>query len=120
MPTAPPSRCGYPGCPHQAADGHGKCPDHERQAWQHQPGDAWANGGSRRWRKARAKQLRTHPLCEQCQTEGHPVIAVTVDHIRNLATGGDMWDPANHASLCHRHHAEKTARESADGRRRTR
>jgi len=61
------------------------------------------------WRKARAIQLAKEPLCRDCQAEGVITPATVVDHI-----DGDSWNntPDNFASLCVRHHNQKTAREN--------
>jgi len=64
-----------------------------------------------RWRKVRRNQLRAHPTC---QVEGCRLLASEVDHRIPLSEGGDRYDYANLASLCHCHHVEKT---TADGQR---
>ncbi len=63
--------------------------------------------------RARAKWLRTHPLCCMCQAEGHVTIADEVDHITPLWSGGADND-SNYQSLCKAHHAAKTAAEAGD------
>ena len=70
------------------------------------------NGSTRRWRAARARQLRAEPCCQMCLAAGRLSLATEVDHITSTADGGSMWDKANHQSLCHSHHAIKTASEN--------
>ncbi|HEY1723971.1 MAG TPA: HNH endonuclease signature motif containing protein [Steroidobacteraceae bacterium] len=55
----------------------------------------------RRWRTARARFLRQHPLCTYCQRQGFTVAATCVDHI--VPHRGDLvlfWDETNWQSLC--------------------
>jgi 5-methylcytosine-specific restriction endonuclease McrA len=55
--------------------------------------------------------LAEYPLCEQGQREGLIEPAAMTDHITPVDQGGDFWDPANHQSLCDRHHRVKSGRE---------
>ncbi|WP_328514757.1 HNH endonuclease [Mycolicibacterium palauense] len=107
VPTAPPRTCSR--C-HQPAPRGRACPC--RPAFE----GAAARAGGRRWRQIRDTQLREHPYCQ------HPDcrrLAAEVDHVVPLAEGGtDAW--ANLASLCPRHHREKTARDSRRGKTRAR
>jgi 5-methylcytosine-specific restriction endonuclease McrA len=43
-----------------------------------------------------------HQHCEDslCTQRGLKVRARVVDHIQSIADGGDVFDPANHQSLC--------------------
>jgi 5-methylcytosine-specific restriction protein A len=50
------------------------------------------------WRRARAQQLREHPLCEECRKRGRIVRAVIADHITPVRAGGDLFGPLR--SLC--------------------
>ena len=89
MPNRPPRVCNR--C-RQTYTGT-RCPC--RPAWE---GSSYGNSGTdRRQRNIRAQQLRDHPIC---QWPGCTRLAVTADHIRNLATGGSKYDPANYQSLC--------------------
>ncbi len=65
------------------------------------------------WRQIRAARLRRHPLCVVCERQGRTVPATDVDHVVALRRGGTNA-ASNLQSLCHYHHASKTARE--DGR----
>ena len=65
---------------------------------------------SRLWRDhIRAKQLRDHPLCEECKAEGKTTVATSVDHV--IVPNGDptlQRSPSNFRSLCDSHHSRKT------------
>ena len=74
-------------------------------------------GSTARWRALRRAKLRADPICE---TPGCRLLASEVDHRIPLSAGGDRYDYANLASLCHGHHAEKTAAEGQRGRTRPR
>ncbi|MDV6304862.1 HNH endonuclease signature motif containing protein [Rhodococcus cerastii] len=99
MPSAPPRIC--PRCKQTTTAR--KCPT----CWPAWSGSAWKNGSTRRWRKLRAEQLEQHPIC---QRPGCQRLAAEVDHIDNLAGGGEMYTGPLQ-SLCPPHHAEKTATE---------
>lgn len=68
--------------------------------------------------RGRARQARNarlafrSPLCVECDREGVVSRAEEWDHKVPLAEGG-LDDESNLQGLCHRHHAEKTAREAA-------
>jgi hypothetical protein len=64
----------------------------------------------KRWRTTRRAQLARQPLCETCGQ-----IATDVHHRQDIQAGGDPWDPANLASLCHPCHSRITRRTQADG-----
>jgi len=74
-------------------------------------------GSTARWRKLRAAKLRASPICE---TPGCRLLATEVDHVVPLSIGGDRYDFANLASLCHGHHAAKNVIDSQLGRTRPR
>ena len=73
------------------------------------PGDARFIS-SRAWRDyIMPKQLRAHPLCEDCKAEGKTVLATSVDHV--IVPNGDptlQRLPSNFRSLCDSHHSRKT------------
>lgn len=52
-----------------------------------------------------------NPLCVECLAQGRVNAEVEVDHIVPLWKGG-ADDATNLQSLCHDHHAAKTAREA--------
>lgn len=55
----------------------------------------------------------TDPLCELRLDDWCGGVAEEVDHIVNVADGGDEWDWDNLQSACKHCHAVKTAREGA-------
>ena len=57
-----------------------------------------------------------HPLCEECERNGRVALAQVVDHIIEIADGGDPVDPSNLQSLCHACHNRKhRVKAPADG-----
>ena len=69
------------------------------------------------WKRLRAHQLRSHPLCRMHLELGQPVAAAVVDHI-NAHRGDEalFFDPTNLQSLCkHCHDAHKQAQEHSAG-----
>jgi 5-methylcytosine-specific restriction protein A len=60
----------------------------------------------------RAKWLRDHPLCAECEQDGRVTAAQVVDHKTPLwQSGADDYE-TNGQSLCHEHHDAKTAQEA--------
>lgn len=55
----------------------------------------------------RARRLRLHPLCRQCQLEGRVSATTVIDHIVPLALGGPDTD-ANTQGLCDTCNLRKT------------
>jgi 5-methylcytosine-specific restriction protein A len=64
------------------------------------------------WAQVRARQLRDHPLCCRCETNGLTVAATEVDHRIPIRAGGDRTDPANLNSMCTPCHSRKTLAET--------
>jgi 5-methylcytosine-specific restriction protein A len=67
---------------------------------------------TQRWQRVRRHKLRQHPLCEACLQRGEIEPATVVDHrvpIKRGGRGADAFPPLDQlASLCERHHNEKT------------
>lgn len=61
----------------------------------------------------RARWLRNHPLCVDCQDEGRVTAGQEVDHIVPLWKGG-ADDESNLATRCILHHNVKTAAEARE------
>lgn len=55
----------------------------------------------------RARYLRAHPLCVDCEAAGRVTAAVELDHVIPLAKGG-TWEWSNLAGRCTPCHAAKT------------
>ncbi|NLE82386.1 MAG: HNH endonuclease [Rhodococcus sp.] len=79
-------------------------------------GSSYAGGSTRRGRRLRQQVLEEQPICA---IPGCRRLSAEVDHIVNLAAGGERYDRANCRGLCEPHHREKTAREAQAGRQRT-
>lgn len=65
---------------------------------------------SQRWRKLRAEYIKHNPLCVICKKDNRITEAKVVDHVKEIADGGDVWNVSNLQSLCDRCHRVKTAR----------
>jgi 5-methylcytosine-specific restriction protein A len=82
-------------------------------------GSARERGYTRRWDKARATYLQSHPLCVMCGKAGRITPANVVDHI--IPHRGDQvlfWDTEkNWQSLCEWHHSSVKQAEEAKDRR---
>ena len=107
MPARPPRVCNR--CRKPAPSGR-RCPC--TPAWQGRS-KYTGSGSTRRWRALRDAKLQADPICEH---PGCPALAVEVDHIVNVGSGGTRYDWANLQSLCRAHHDEKTAGESRRAR----
>lgn len=100
--------CGAPSstkfCPEHTAARAIKLQEKERER-----GSAWARGYNTKWTKTRAAFLRKHPYCEVC---GIP--ATDVHHIDGKGPKGKRGhDHRNLQALCHSHHSQITARDTA-------
>ncbi|MBV4424309.1 HNH endonuclease [Clostridium tyrobutyricum] len=109
MPRKPMKPCKHPGCP-KLTEGY-YCEEHEAL----HRGDR-ANAGRRgynsKWRIARSRYLKAHPLCVRCKEENKLTKATVVDHIKPHR--GDrvlFWNESNWQSLCKRCHDIKTMTE---------
>jgi 5-methylcytosine-specific restriction protein A len=109
MPTAPPTRCTYPGC--GALTSHGRCELHERKPWENKSANSRALSGADR-NRINKEQLRREPQCRNCGSTRF----LRADHIIEIADGGSVWDPQNWQTLCEGCHDIK----SEDARRRRR
>lgn len=108
MPRKPNVPCKHPGCPALVPYGRSYCDKHQALHCGDRPSAA-KRGYDSRWRKARARFLKVHPLCVKCKEEGRFVKATVVDHI--VPHRGDpelFWDESNFQSLCKRCHDKKT------------
>jgi len=64
---------------------------------------------TRRWRKLRAAKLSVQPLCEPCSKRGRIAPASSVDHIKAIAAGGEVYPPLDGLmSMCTSCHSVKT------------
>ena len=108
MPYRPNTPCKHPGCPKLVAYGKQYCEDHEG-LHRSDRDNASKRGYNSKWQKGRARYLRAHPLCVECQREGKLVKATVVDH--KVPHRGDQklfWDEKNWQPLCKSCHDKKT------------
>jgi 5-methylcytosine-specific restriction enzyme A len=64
-----------------------------------------------RWKRLKAQRLKAEPNCRTCGR-----LANEVDHIHNLAAGGQPYDYHNTQSLCTDCHKTKTQHEANTAR----
>lgn len=110
MPRKPKSPCRYPGCPNLCDHGV-YCRDHAAYSADYMRGNAAERGYDGKWRKARTRFLRKHPLCVKCREQGKLTPATVVDHI--IPHRGDpalFWDENNWQPLCRDCHGVKTGK----------
>jgi len=116
MPSAPPRPCpGKGGRCGRLVKGGGLCARCRQERQQRQDEErpsAAARGYGGRWPAYARSWLQQYPWCGQrqdgrmhaqhsvCVQLGQRVRATCVDHIRSIADGGSVFDPANHQSLC--------------------
>lgn len=107
------SACRKPGCPGLVRDGAcsvcGPLRRESQRQHDERRGSASSRGYDRRWQWIRALYLRAHPLCVDCQADGHVAAATEVHHIKALRDGGDHSDD-NLMALCKSHHSKRTGR----------
>lgn len=118
MPARTMKICRYAGCNEktrnkQYCDKHQHIAEQQRQRGVDQRrGSSSARGYNWRWRNARVKFLRLHPLCNICSKPDSPTPATVVDHI--VPHRGDeylFWNEQNWQALCAECHSRKTATE---------
>lgn len=68
----------------------------------------------RKGQELRARRLKAHPLCAECEKAGLVKATDVIDHIQPLAMGGEDVDE-NVQGLCHLCHEIKTATEQPSG-----
>ena len=108
MPKHPKRPCRYPGCPNLCESGT-YCPEHSAESPDRLRGSATERGYVAKWRRARKRFLRSHPLCANCLSQGVLTPATVVDHI--VPHRGDhrlFWDEQNWQPLCKACHDRKT------------
>lgn len=68
---------------------------------------------SKEWAQLREAARLRDPFCVDCREEQRLVPWSDLDHIKDLAEGGDPLSLDNVAGRCKRHHSIKTARTRA-------
>lgn len=111
MPRIPDHPCAHPGCPNLVPHGVKYCEKHTSVHKGEDRPRAAERGYDAKWRKARKRFLRKHPLCEECLRQDPPVYreATVVDHIiPHRGNPRIFWDSSNWQALCKHHHDVKT------------
>lgn len=118
MPQRTTKICSYRGCSAltrnpRFCDKHQAIAETERKAIvDSRRGSSASRGYDHRWRNARVRFLRVHPLCENCSRIDAPVAATVVDH--KTPHRGDQylfWNENNWQALCASCHSRKTVLE---------
>lgn len=129
MPSRPAKPCAWPGCG-SLVQGVSHCARHkpladQRRAEQlkkaHQQyntrrdeSDAFYK--TERWRRFRARYLKLHPLCVECQAHDRVTVAVILDHIKPYKTHPHLGlDWHNVRPLCRACHNRIGARVGLQG-----
>jgi hypothetical protein len=85
--------------------------DRQRQALRPGPVERGYDG---EWQRARKHHLANHPACS---VFGCTMPATDVDHIQSVQDRPDLrLEPSNFRSMCHPHHAQRTARDQGFAR----
>jgi 5-methylcytosine-specific restriction protein A len=86
-------------------------PAQREQTWpsRRHPGRRWYF--TARWKARRAQQLGEHPLCVVCLAESRTTPATDADHVIPHRWNEDLFWNGKLQSMCHAHHAAKTASE---------
>ncbi|MBY9077266.1 HNH endonuclease [Paenibacillus sp. HN-1] len=105
--------CRKAGCSN-LTDGEPYCTDHQGERWGYDRdrGTATERGYGRKWQVARARFLRLHPICTECERKGKVTASNVVDHI--VPHKGDpvlFWDENNWQALCTPCHSRKTVQQ---------
>ena len=109
MPRKPKKPCKHPGCPRLTEGDY--CEEH-LPLHAKERGSASSRGYNAKWKRARVRYLKAHPLCVRCQLAGILVKATVVDHIKPHRGDVELfWDESNWQSLCKSCHDRKTMKE---------
>lgn len=109
MPRKPMKPCQHFGCANLTETKY--CDEHHG-LYIKERANATARGYDSKWRTARNRFLKLHPLCVRCQTQGRLVKANIVDHIKPHRGNQHLfWDDTNWQALCKKCHDTKTMTE---------
>lgn len=104
MPNKPKRPCRYRGCASLSDNIY--CKEHSPIFARETAAD---RGYNARWRAARKRYLRGHPLCLECQCNGKTRPATIVDHILPHRGNEELfWNQCNWQPLCKSCHDKKT------------
>ena len=111
MPRRPNIPCKHPGCSRLVPPGTKFCEEHG-ELHRADARTTKEKGYDGRWRKARARYLKRHPICVRCLKQGKYVKATVVDHIKpHRGTEQLFWNESNWQALCKSCHDKKTMTE---------
>ena len=111
MPHRPNTPCKHPCCARLVPYGSQYCEEHSALHRCDVKGTK-EKGYDSRWRKARVRFLKAHPVCVKCLEQGRLTQATVVDHI--IPHRGDQqlfWNESNWQPLCKSCHDTKTMTE---------
>jgi len=109
-------QCSAGGCNNVAVTGTSRCEHHPvtytpKKRYEHHYHQGKNIYKSTRWVNLRSQFLKHNPLCKHCQEQGVLTPGHTVDHIKEIVDGGELWDVDNLQSLCNACHNTKTGSE---------
>lgn len=111
MPRRPAIPCKHSGCANLVPYGLHFCEEHANLHL-HDVKGTKEKGYDSRWRNARARFLKKHPLCVKCFEQGKLEKATVVDHIVPHRGNQELfWDENNWQPLCKTCHDSKTMTE---------
>lgn len=111
MPRRPNIPCKHPGCGRLVPAGTKFCEEHG-ELHRADARTTKEKGYDGRWRKARARYLKRHPICVRCLKQGKYVKATVVDHIKPHRGDEQLfWNESNWQALCKSCHDKKTMTE---------
>lgn len=121
--------CPHPGCGVLVGYGTTYCPIHQAEYEQRRRDSIERKASSKRydatkrpeakfyhstrWARLRKWFIRKNPLCVHCMRDGRVTAARVIDHVVEIADGGQRYDIDNLQALCHACHNRKTADERA-------
>lgn len=124
MPVAAPRPCRHSGCRALVTGRDGFCDAHRKQVYREQKQTVTIDYKERNrfyqrvvWKRLRAAQLQSEPLCRECRRAGRLVAAEVVDHVEPFESIDDprAVDADNLQSLCTSCHSAKTRRDRPGG-----
>jgi 5-methylcytosine-specific restriction enzyme A len=108
-------RANDPGITKRGVDDDG-CPTDPLHAWNRkQKGEHDRRYGLQRWRRRARQQLREHPLCVMCLSQGQVVPASVADHVKPHRGDESLFWFGELQSLCQLCHNVTKQRQEIDG-----
>ena len=109
-------QCSFGGCNQIALTDSYRCEKHKitytpKKKYDHHYHQGKNIYSSARWTKLSKQYRRHNPLCAHCEARGIFTPVYLVDHIIEIADGGEIWDIDNLEGLCVPCHNTKTGDE---------